>query len=67
MSCAEIGVSRKAIPPNPEARRFRDSRTLIDGNPYRDESAGLTVARVPAATVTFAEASHPGCVVMGRC
>ncbi len=39
-----------------EARRFRDPGTLIDGNPYRDESAGLTVARVRAATVTFAEA-----------
>jgi hypothetical protein len=45
-------VSRTALL---EARGFRDSRTLIDGNPHRDESAEIAVTRVSAGTATFAE------------
>jgi hypothetical protein len=29
-----------------EARGFHDSRTLVDGNPHRDEYAELRVARI---------------------
>lgn len=51
--------------PPGKAREFRASRTPIDGNQHRDEPAGVTVARVLATAVTFAQVPHPGRVVMG--
>lgn len=40
--------------PEAEARGFHDSRTLVDGNPRRDDLSRAGEGRVSYATVTFA-------------